>query len=96
MGDQLAKDQIDFPEMDELDESDRLVLNIEGFEGPLDVFIASPVLSCQRDAGALAMAFQKDVGSMELERRLTAEAVEVLKQMDALEKRKPGSPTLIP
>ena len=32
----------------------------------------------------------------ELERRLTAEAVEVLKKMDAFEKRKPGSPTLIP
>ena len=30
-----------------------------------------------------------------LERRLTAEAVEVLKEMDALKKRKPGSPILI-
>ncbi len=30
-----------------------------------------------------------------LERQLTAEAVEVLKKMDALGKRKPGSPTLI-
>ena len=39
MSDQLAKDQIDFPEIDELDESDRLVLNIEGFEGPLDVLL---------------------------------------------------------
>jgi hypothetical protein len=48
------------------------------FEGSLDTFIASSVMSCQRDATALGIAFQKDFASMELDRRLTQAEIEHL------------------
>lgn len=39
MSDAPATGEIDFPEVEDLDESERLILNIEGFEGPLDVLL---------------------------------------------------------
>lgn len=39
MSDRLLEGELDFPEINDLDEDQRLVLSIEGFEGPLDVLL---------------------------------------------------------
>ena len=48
------------------------------YVGALDVFVGSPALGCQRDASALATAFQNDIRQLDLDRRLTQAEIELL------------------
>ena len=55
MSDQSLEGELDFPEIDDLDEDERLVLSIEGFEGPLDVLLILARAQNEKLAGALLM-----------------------------------------
>lgn len=62
------------------------------FDGPLDVFMTSTAMACQRAAKDLAAAFTRDVRALSLDRRLTQSEIEHLLFRSRAKTQQPAEP----